>query len=264
MTIPVKTTLDFGTRRGITGLAPANSAGQPVTYEQMNAAIEGIAWKDDVRVAASVNVTIASPGASINAIALSAGDRVLLPSQTDPKENGIYIWNGAATPMTRAPDASTFDELEGAVVTATEGTNAGTYRQTAVNGVIGTNNVVFTSFLTAAPAASETTAGIAEIATQAETDAGTDDARIVTPLKLATWANRAKRYSATFGDGSATSYVITHNLNTDDTEVYVREAGGSKRQILCEIQHTSVNSVTLVFDSDSVPASNSLRVTVLA
>jgi len=36
-----------------------------------------------------------------------------------------------------------------------------------------------------APVASETTAGNAEIATQAETDAGSDDARIVTPLKLA-------------------------------------------------------------------------------
>lgn len=37
-----------------------------------------------------------------------------------------------------------------------------------------------------AAAASETQAGVAELATQAETDAGTDDARIVTPLKLAT------------------------------------------------------------------------------
>lgn len=36
-------------------------------------------------------------------------------------------------------------------------------------------------------AASESTSGIAELATQAETDAGTDDARIVTPLKLATY-----------------------------------------------------------------------------
>lgn len=37
---------------------------------------------------------------------------------------------------------------------------------------------------TAVSAASETVAGIAEIATQAETNAGSDDARIVTPLKL--------------------------------------------------------------------------------
>lgn len=34
------------------------------------------------------------------------------------------------------------------------------------------------------PAATEAAAGAAELATQAETDAGTDDARIVTPLKL--------------------------------------------------------------------------------
>ena len=38
--------------------------------------------------------------------------------------------------------------------------------------------------------ASETAKGIAELATQAETDAGTDDLRIVTPLKLATYAKQ--------------------------------------------------------------------------
>lgn len=38
-----------------------------------------------------------------------------------------------------------------------------------------------------AAAASETVAGKAELATQAETNTGTDDARIVTPLKLTTW-----------------------------------------------------------------------------
>jgi len=37
------------------------------------------------------------------------------------------------------------------------------------------------------PTASETAAGIAELATQAETNAGTDDARIVTPKKLASY-----------------------------------------------------------------------------
>lgn len=37
----------------------------------------------------------------------------------------------------------------------------------------------------APPAASETVAGVAELATQAEVTTGTDDARIVTPLKLA-------------------------------------------------------------------------------
>lgn len=42
------------------------------------------------------------------------------------------------------------------------------------------------------PDADETTKGIAEVATQVETDAGTDDTRIVTPLKLESSAIRAE------------------------------------------------------------------------
>lgn len=38
--------------------------------------------------------------------------------------------------------------------------------------------------------ATETVAGIAELATQVETNAGMDDARIVTPLKLATYVSQ--------------------------------------------------------------------------
>lgn len=41
------------------------------------------------------------------------------------------------------------------------------------------------------PDASESTKGIAELATQAETNTGTDDVRIVTPLKMATYVSNA-------------------------------------------------------------------------
>ncbi len=262
MTTPVNTVLDFGGARRIINLAAAAVPGQPVTFEQMNAAIEGIAWKDSVRVASVANVSINSPGATIDGVTMSTGDRVLLKNQSTQTENGIYIWNGAAVPITRALDANTFDELEGAVVSAEEGTNAGTqWRQTQVNGSIDTNNIIWTAFGNSAPPATETTAGIAEIATQAETDAGTDDTRMVTPLKLATYSGRAKRASLTIGDGAATSIVFTHNLNTEDVIVMVHETGGSKRNVICEIQYTGANSVTLVFDS--APALNSLRVTAM-
>lgn len=53
-----------------------------------------------------------------------------------------------------------------------------------------------------ASAASETTAGVLEIATQAETDAGTDDARAVTPAKLA-------NYSGLGGGGSGYRTLVT-------------------------------------------------------
>lgn len=264
MATPLKRQLDAENRKPIINAAPGTATGDLVTYEQLNAAIEGIAWKDNVRFASTVNITVASPGSSFDGGTATAGDRILLKNQTSVPENGIYVWNGAATPMTRTADANVFDELESAVVTVDEGTsNAGTtWRQTQVNGVIGTNNIVWQAFGTSAPAATQTVAGIAEIATQAEVDTGTDDTRIVSPAGLAGYANRAKRYSTDFGDAAATSYVITHNLNTLDVEVYIRETGGSKRQVYTEVQHTSVNSVTILVDA--APALNSLRCTVLA
>lgn len=264
MTILVNVIQDFGGARRITNLAAAAANGEPVVYEQLNAAVEGLAWKDDCRAASTANLNLAAPGATIDGVSMTSGDRLLTKNQTSVPENGIYIWNGAATPATRASDFSTFAEAEAAVVTVSEGTsNAGTtWRQTQVNGVIGTNDIIFTAFGSAVSAASETTAGIAELATQAETDAGADDLRIVTPLKLATYSGRAKRYAASFGDGAATSYVITHNLNTLDVQVYAYENGGSKREVFVEKQHTSVNSVTIV--TDAAPASNAYRVVVIA
>lgn len=260
--ISIRSDQDFNSQSRILNLPNAVAAQEPATLSQVNSLVEGLAWKDSVRIKAPGNVTLATPGATIDGVSMVAGDRMLLPSQTSTPENGIYIWNGAATPATRAPDASTSAELEQAVVIVEEGTSANTgWRQTTVNFVLDTGSPVFTAFGTAAPAASETTAGISEVATQAETDAGVVDIAFVTPLKLAT-TPKVKKFSASFGDGAATSYVITHNLNTLDAQVYIYETGGSKRQVFCEIQHTSVNSVTLVFSA--LVATNALRCVVLA
>jgi hypothetical protein len=244
----VLSTLDFVNNTRIINLPAGVADGDAVNMAQMKAQVEGLGWKDNARVASVANVTIATPGASINGVSMTANDRVLLKDQTAQPENGLYIWNGAAVPMTRALDASTFDELESAVITIDEGTSAGaTFRQTQVNGVIGTNNVIWASFGTSSPAASETTSGIAELATQAETDAGTDDLRIVTPLKLKNSIHAAKKFEGTIGDGSATSYVVTHNLNSKAVAVSVYRNSGNFDEVLVEVQKTSLNTVTVVF-----------------
>jgi hypothetical protein len=263
MAVDVQRTLDFGNVRRIVNLPDPSSAQDPATKAYVDSAVEGLAWKDSVRVSTQGNLSLASPGATIDGITMVSGDRVLVRLQTAQAENGIYIWNGAAVPMTRSLDTSTAAELEQAVVTVEEGTNAGTtYRQTQVNITLGTNNVVFTTFGTAAGAASETSAGIAEIATQAETDAGTDDARFITPLKLATSPFAKRQFAANFGDGSASSYAITHNLNTFDVQVEVFRNSGNRDTVLLEVQRTTVNQVTLV--TDSAVASNALRVVIRA
>jgi len=260
---PVLVDLDFQNTSRVTNIPAPLAVGDAANKAYVDGLVEGLAWKDDVRVSTTANLNLAAPGAAIDGITMVVNDRVLVRAQTAPAENGIYIFNGGATPATRSLDTNTYDKLEQAVVSISEGTSAGTtFRQTGINGAIGTTAVTWGSFGTAAPAASEITSGIAEIATQVETDAGTDDLRIVTPLKLATYVNRAKRFAVTFGDAAATSYIITHNLGTQDVEVFVRETGGSLRQAEVEVQMTTVNSVTIL--TKAAPALNSLRAVVIA
>jgi hypothetical protein len=241
--------------------APTNS-GDAATKGYVDSAVEGLAWKDSVRVSTQGNTNLASPGATIDGVTMVSQDRFLARSQTTQTQNGIYIWNSASSPATRALDASTFAELEQAVVTIEEGTDAGaTFRQTQVNGTIDSSNVIFTSFGTAAPAASETTPGIAEIATQAETDGGLDDARLVTALKLANYAGRKLKIGSSIGDGSATSFTITHNFNTRDVGVTVFPNSGDFDNVEVDVRRPTVNTVQVVFAS--APASNAFRVVVM-
>jgi hypothetical protein len=245
----------------VTNLPDPSASTDAATKGYVDSAVEGLAWKDSCRVATQSNINISSPGATIDGITLSLYDRVLVKSQTSPSENGIRIFNGSSSAMTRAADCSTSAELEQAVTTVEEGTSAGsTYRQTSINFTLDSGDVTWTGFGTAAGAASESTAGIAELATQAEVNTGTDDARIVTPAKLAAWSNAKLKYTATFGDGAAIQYDITHNLGTKEVMVQVRQASDDA-VILCDITCLSTTVVRLNFAS--APASNALKVVIL-
>lgn len=258
----ILTDYDFNNVSRITNLPNATSDQEPATLAQLKAQVEGLAWKDSVRVKTQSNIDLSSPGATIDGISLSSGDRVLVATQSTPSQNGIYVWNGASTPATRSLDASTFAELEAAVVTVEEGTDAGTsWRQTEINGTIDSSTVTWTAFGVVTPAASESTAGKIEIATQAEVNTGTDDTRAITPLKLANWSGAPKRYAADVGDGSNTSYTITHNLGTRDLTVGVYRNSGNYDEVECEVRHTSTTALTLLFSA--APTSNQFRVVVL-
>lgn len=80
------------------------------------------------RLAATANVNISSPGATFDGTTAANGNRVLLPAQTTGTQNGIYIFNGAASAMTRATDFDTSAEFgHGMLVSVAEGvSNAGT------------------------------------------------------------------------------------------------------------------------------------------
>ncbi len=258
----VRSNLDFLDTARIVNLPEPLSIKEPATKGYVDSAIEGLSWKDNCRVATQSNVNLAAPGASIDGITMVAGDRVLVRAQTAGADNGIYTWAAAASPMTRAADCSTAVELEQAVTSIDEGTSASTsYRQTAINFALGVGAIAWATFGTATPSASETTSGTAELATQAEVDAGSDDTRIVTPLKLATWSGRVRKLAVNIGDGSATQYDVTHNFNTEDVDVTVYRPSGAKDDVLCDVSRPSVNAVRINFASP--PTTNQFRVVVM-
>lgn len=258
----VNTQLDFGGVGTIIGLPDGAVPQSPATVAQLNAAIEGLAWKDNVVVSTQGNITLAGMAAVVDGITLSINDRFLVRAQTAALENGIYIFNGGGTTPTRSLDANTMNEIKNAVVSVDSGTSAGaTYRQTSVTGVMGTDPINWTSFGGSAPA-STTVSGSVTIATQTEVDTGTDTLKVVTPATLKSAASTLKRYQQTFGDGAATQYTITHNLNTRDAIAVVRQAATPWAEVICDIEAASVNSLTIRFAS--APAINAMRISVLA
>lgn len=121
-------------------------------------------------------------------------------------------------------------------------------------------NKVVTPASLSSRTATETRTGIAEIATQAETNAGTDDTRIVTPLKLKTFFdNVVGGFAASIGNGVANSFVVTHNLNTLDVTTNLIEVS-TGNQVITDISHTSVNSVTVNFFN--APTTNQYRIII--
>lgn len=258
------TDIDFGNvATGIGVKDPVNP--QDIANKRyVDGALEGLAWKDDVAVRAQANVNLAAPGASIDGVAMagSVNKRVLLPLQTAPAENGIWIWSGAASPLVRADDADTAASLTNATVGVGQGTNAGvTYRQSAIITTLGTDAVTFGLFAAGSPAASETTSGIAEIATQAEMDAGTDDTRIVTALKMKTASFRVKSRRFNVGDGTSTQIDLAHNIGTRDVIGVVMRNAGNFDDVGCDQERPDVNTLRLKFAV--APAAAALRVVIL-
>ena len=67
-------------------------------------------------------------------------------------------------------------------------------------------------------------------------------------------------YNATIGDGTNTSYVVSHNFNSRDVSVTVREAASPYGLILTSWEATTADTVTILFDSP--PSASSVRVSV--
>lgn len=254
--------LDLQSQR-IQNLGDPSSAQDAVTLSYLQNFLNGVRWKDSVRAASTGNLTIASPGASIDGVALSSGDRVLVKNQTTGSENGIYIWNGAASPLTRAADADTGSELgDGTAVFVGEGTTQANtaWVQTANNPVtIGTTATVWAQFgAGGATYSAGNGIDITSNTVSVKLDSSSGLSLSGSGLKLDT-AVAVRKFAQNVGNGSSTSIAVSHNLGTRDVTVSVYDSA-TYAEVLPDIVHTDTNTVTLVFAV--APASNAYRVTV--
>ena len=114
-------------------------------------AIAGVIQKDPVRVATTTNIDLATGGLlTVDDVSLNAGDRVLVRSQTDPTENGIYIAAVGAWTRSEDFDGTPSHEVKGgAAVFVNEGTtNEFTSFRLQGNGelTVGVDNLIFSVY----------------------------------------------------------------------------------------------------------------------
>jgi hypothetical protein len=240
------------------GTAPADA----VNLNQLQAAVRGLTWKLPCRAASTADVTLAAPGASMDGVTLAVNDRVLLKNQTTGSQNGIYVWTASGSALTRALDADSPAELDGATTLVLEGTaNADkAFTQTASPVVVGTTSLVFAQ-LGGGGATYTAGNGLQLIANAFSVllDASSGLISSGTGLKIDN-AVVVRKFAQAIGNGALTTIAVTHNLGTLDVDVSLIEvAGGASVQT--DWAATSATVVTFTFAT--APTTGQYRVVIM-
>ncbi len=159
-------------------LTPAWIASQDYVQEQL----QKLDAKHSVRAATTANITL-SGVQTIDGVALTVGDRVLVKDQTAAAQNGIYL--AAAQGWLRATDADSGTKLTGGARVAVEdgAINAGKVWYLAASGGI-TLGTTLLQFKDEHPAATQQLPGVSRFATQTEAAAGLLDNVSVSPKEM--------------------------------------------------------------------------------
>ena len=134
-----------------TSVAEPTAASDGATKNYVDNAVSGLVsgqtLKGTVRVATSSNVSLSSPGATIDGVSMTSGDVILLMGQSTASQNGPYVWTGASTALTRASNWDTSAEaVRGSYWVVTEGSNADSFALLTTDTAItlGTTALAFT------------------------------------------------------------------------------------------------------------------------
>jgi len=206
---------------------------------------------------------------SVDGVSPALNARILVKNQTAQAQNGIYVLTtvgDGSTPwvLTRATDFDTAVEIAGGDFTFVDAgstlANTGWVNVDEVT-TVGTDPIVFQQFsgagtYTASDGVLLTgTNFTGVVVASGGLSVGASGFELDTTIAV-------RKYAANVGDGTNTSYTISHNLNTKDVIVSVYDNSSPYAEVICDVQHTSTTAITLLFSV--APTSNQYRVVVHA
>lgn len=179
------------------------------TKEYVDATASGLDVKESVRVASVANINLSNPGtATFDGVNLVSGDRILVKDQSTGNEkfNGIYIFNGSSSAMTRAEDFDDSAEVTaGAFTFVEEGSvNSDSGFVLSTNGAItiDTTALAFTQFSGAGAVTAG--AGLSQSGTTIAVDFDNTTIGLDTSSKLAVKGGGTQYQVLLAGAGTAT------------------------------------------------------------
>jgi hypothetical protein len=279
----------------LTSLATPTADTDAANKGYVDSIAQGLDPKASVVAATTTNGTLATAfanGQVVDGVTLATGNRILIKNQTDQTANGIYTVNASGAP-TRSTDMDNGSEFPGAFVFVEQGTVNADTGWTCTNNApvtLGSTNITWTQFSGAgtytanngvvlngsvfsfAPESGKglqtssngaaiklaTTSGL-NVASDLAVGAGNGISVLTNTVAIDT-AVVVSKYNASIGDGSATSYTVTHNLNTRDVQVTIYDNTAPYAEVIADVQHTTVNTITVLFSV--APTSNQYRVVV--
>jgi hypothetical protein len=268
----------------ITSLADPTADQDAATKKYVDDVAQGLNIHDSVVAASTANLnatynngtsgvgaTLTNAGTqaaiSLDGISPTVGQRVLIKNQTTTSQNGIYTVTtvGSASTnwvLTRAADFDTAAEIGGGdFVFVTSGTTLDNTGWVCIDKVttVGTDPIVFAQF----SGAGTYLAGNGLTLSGNTFSAVADSGILVSGSGIAIDTSVVvRKYAANVGDGTNTSYTVSHNLGTKDVIVSVYDNSTPFAEVICDVQHTSTTAITLLFSV--APTSNQYRVVVHA